>query len=263
MARGAQITARIAEADAGVAVSPEVGHVEQLRLIKDDQEIAAIARAADMVDDALADVLAGGLVGRSEREVAFALQTRLFEIGAEGPSFEIIVAAGVNGAKPHAVPGPRAIGTGELVVIDLGAISDGYCSDMTRTVRHRSAPGRAGARVRGLRGGPGRGAGGRRGPGSACAALDAVARDIITAAGFGEAFGHGLGHGVGLEIHEAPRVAREGTDTLQPGMVVTIEPGIYLEGLGGVRIEDLVVVTDDGGRVLSHSPKASISSATV
>ena len=262
MARGAQITARIAEADAGVAVSPEVGHVERLRLIKDDQEIAAIARAADMVDDALADVLAGGLVGRSEREVAFALQTRLFEIGAEGPSFEIIVAAGVNGAKPHAVPGPRGIGTGELVVIDLGAIADGYCSDMTRTVPTGTLPDEL-ARAYAVCAEAQAAALAAIGPGIGCAALDAVARDIITAAGFGEAFGHGLGHGVGLEIHEAPRVAREGTDTLQPGMVVTIEPGIYLEGLGGVRIEDLVVVTEDGGRVLSHSPKASISSATV
>jgi len=262
MARGAQITARIGDADAAVTVTSEVGHVEGLRLTKDDLEIAAIARAADMVDEALADVLAAGLVGRSEREVAFALQTKLFEIGAEGPSFEIIVASGPNGAKPHAVPGPREIGAGELVVIDLGAIADGYCSDMTRTVATGPLPA-ALARAHEVCADAQAAALAAVRPGIDCAALDAVARDLITAAGLGEAFGHGLGHGVGLEIHEAPRVSREGTETLRPGMVVTIEPGVYLEGLGGVRIEDLVVVTEDGGRVLSHSPKASVSSATV
>jgi len=262
MARGAQITARIAELDPGVTVTSAVGLVEGLRLIKDDQEIAAIARAADMVDTALAAVLEAGIVGRSERAVAFALQTRLFEIGAEGPSFEIIVAGGPNGAKPHAVPGPRVIGEGELVVIDLGAIADGYCSDMTRTIPTGPLPARL-ARAYEVCAQAQAAALAAVRPGIGCAALDGVARELITAAGLGKAFGHGLGHGVGLEIHEAPRVAREGTDTLRPGMVVTIEPGIYLEGLGGVRIEDLVVVTDDGGRVLSHSPKASISSATV
>lgn len=262
MARGAQLIARIAASDAAVRVTPEVGHVEGLRMIKDDAEIAAIARAADMVDAALADVLDDGLVGRTEREVAFALQTALFHIGAEGPSFEIIVAAGPNGAKPHAVPGPRVIGEGELVVIDLGAIADGYCSDMTRTVPTGPLP-EALARAYDVCAQAQVAAMDAVGPGITCAELDAVARDLIGAADLGEAFGHGLGHGVGLEIHEAPRVSREGTDTLRPGMVVTIEPGIYLEGLGGVRIEDLVVVTDDGGRVLSHSPKASISSTTV
>ena len=259
IARGQQLTAAIQTTDPGVNVSPGLGHVEQLRLVKDDDEIAAIERAAGMTDRALARVLEHGLVGRSEREVAFALQTELFVEGAEGPSFEIIVATGPNGAKPHAVPGARVIGDGELVVIDLGAIADGYCSDMTRTVatgalaadlvhayevcRHAQA-----AAVAALR------------PGFTCAELDAVARDIITAAGLGDAFGHGLGHGVGLEIHEAPRLARESADQLRPGMVVTIEPGIYLEGRGGVRIEDLAVVTEGGGRVLSQSPIASISS---
>jgi Xaa-Pro aminopeptidase len=262
MARGAQLTARIGEADAGIEVTPEVGRVEGLRLIKDEDEIGAIVRAAEMVDVALADVLAEGLVGRAERDVAFALQAGLFRIGAEGPSFEIIVAAGPNGAKPHAVPGSRVIGEGELVVIDLGAIADGYCSDMTRTVPTGQLP-EALARAYDVCAQAQRAALDAVHPGVTCAELDAVARDLIGAAGLGDAFGHGLGHGVGLEIHEAPRVSREGTETLRPGMVVTIEPGIYLEGLGGVRIEDLVVVTDDGARVLSHSPKAAISSTTV
>lgn len=259
MARGQQLIGAIQKADATVVVSPEAGHVEQLRIVKDDAEIAAIANAAAMTDRALARVIERGLVDRSEREVAFALQTELFHEGAEGPSFEIIVAAGPNGAKPHAVPGARVIGAGELVVIDLGAIADGYCSDMTRTAITGALPPdlaeayelcreAQAAAVAALR------------PGLTCAELDAVARDIIVAAGLGEAFGHGLGHGVGLEIHEAPRVARESSDQLRPGMVVTIEPGIYLEGRGGVRIEDLAVVTEDGGRVLSQSPIASISS---
>ena len=261
MLRGAQIAASLTARDPAIQVISDVGRVEALRVIKDDDEIASIARAAEMVDAALASVLAAGIVGRRERDVAFGLCTELFQLGAEGPSFEIIVAAGPNGAKPHAVPGERVIADGELVVIDLGAIADGYCSDMTRTVPTGPLPdaltrayavvaqaqAAALAAVR---------------PGITCAALDAVARDVITAAGLGEAFGHGLGHGVGLEIHEAPRVSREGTETLRPGMVVTIEPGIYLEGVGGVRIEDLVVVTEDGARVLSHSPKPSVSSIT-
>ena len=261
MARGAQLTASIMAGDPAIRVSSEVGRVEALRLIKDPDEITAIARAADMVDAALASVLHAGIVGRSERDVAFALQTELFRRGAEGPSFEIIVATGPNGAKPHAVPGNRVIANGELVVIDLGAIADGYCSDMTRTVPTGALPD-ALARAYAVCAQAQSAALAAVRPGITCAALDAVARDVITEAGLGEAFGHGLGHGVGLEIHEAPRVSREGTETLGPGMVVTIEPGIYLAGLGGVRIEDLVVVTHDGARVLSQSPKASISSTT-
>ncbi len=262
MARGAQLSTSIRARDDAIEISSEVGRVEELRLVKDEGEIAAIQRAADVADTALATVLAEGIIGRTERDVAFALQTEFFRCGAEGPSFDTIVATGANGAKPHAVPGDRVIGTGELVVIDLGAIVDGYCSDMTRTIATgplqddlanayavcAQAQSAALAAVR---------------PGLTCAALDAVARDIIVSAGLGEAFGHGLGHGVGLEIHEAPRVSREGTETLRPGMVVTIEPGIYLEGRGGVRIEDLVVVTDDGSRTLSQSPKLAVNSVTV
>lgn len=259
MARGQQLSKAIAIADPQIDVTPETGHVEQLRLIKDDHEIAMIARAAEMTDEALARVLAEGLVGRPERDVAFDLQAELFRCGAEGPSFEIIVAAGPNGAKPHAVPGPRPIGAGELVVIDLGAIAEGYCSDMTRTAITGALPPEL-ARAYAVCADAQAAALAAVRPGATCAELDAVARDLITDAGLGDAFGHGLGHGVGLEIHEAPRLAREGTETLRAGMVVTIEPGIYLEGLGGVRIEDLVVVTEDGGRVLSQSPKASISS---
>jgi Xaa-Pro aminopeptidase len=259
MVQGERLSAAIAAADPAIAVGGYVGIVEHLRMIKDEAEIAAIARSASITDAALAAVLEHGIVGRPEREVAFSIQAEMFRLGAEGPSFDTIVAAGPNGAKPHAVPGDRPIGRGELVVVDLGCIADGYCSDMTRTSitgdlppqlsrAYRVCADAQAAAMRAVR------------PGITCKALDAVARDLITDAGFGDEFGHGLGHGVGLEIHEGPRVSREGTETLRAGMVVTIEPGIYVEGVGGVRIEDLVVVTDDGCRVLSHAPKASVSS---
>lgn len=261
MARGAHLTAQITARDAAIRVTPETGLVEELRVIKDAAEIEAIARAADMVDVAVANVLAAGLAGRSERDVAFALQTELFLAGAERPSFDIIVATGANGAKPHAVPGDAVVGDGQLVVIDLGAVADGYCSDMTRTIPIGALP-EALARAYAVCAQAQSAALAAVRPGITCAALDAVARDVIVAAGLGDAFGHGLGHGVGLEIHEAPRVSREGTETLRPGMVVTIEPGIYLEGLGGVRIEDLVVVTETAGRILSHSPKATVASTS-
>ena len=245
---------RITAALAGFEIVAESGLVEQLRAIKDADEVAAVRRAAEIADAALAEVIATPLVGRTEREVAWDIHAALNELGADGLSFDTIVAAGPNGARPHAVPGDGVIGPDTLVVVDMGCMFGGYCSDMTRTFATGAlvpalreaydvcfaAQAAAVAAVR---------------PGIDAVALDRVARDVIDAAGLGEAFGHGLGHGVGLEIHEAPRISREGTGTLAAGMVVTVEPGIYLEGIGGVRIEDLVVVTDDGGDVLSHFPK--------
>jgi Xaa-Pro aminopeptidase len=194
-------------------------------------------------------------VGRTEREVAFALHAAMLEEGAERPSFETIVAAGPRGSRPHAVPGPDPIPPDTLVTIDLGAVVDGYCSDMTRTVATGPLPPRLAeihavclraqqAAVDAARGG------------MAASELDAVARAVIADAGYADAFGHGLGHGVGLAIHEAPGVRPESTATLRSGMAVTIEPGIYLEGEGGVRIEDLVILGDEGCEVLSRSPKA-------
>ena len=259
MFQGERLAVAVAGADPAIVLTPHVGLVEQLRMVKDDGEIAAIARSAAITDAALSAVLEDGLIDRPEREVAFAIQTEMFRLGAEGPSFETIVAAGPNGAKPHAVPGARRIGAGELVVIDLGSIADGYCSDMTRTSITGDLPAQLSRAYRVCAEAQAAAVAAVR-PGIACKDLDAIARDLITDAGFGEEFGHGLGHGVGLEIHEGPRVSREGSDILRPGMVVTIEPGIYIEGVGGVRIEDLVVVTDNGCRVLSQAPKASVSS---
>ena len=246
--------ARLAAMLEGVVLEPTTGLVETLREVKDPGELEAMREAAAVVDRALAAVLARGIVGRTEREVAFALHAAMLEEGAERPSFDTIVAAGARGARPHAVPGPEPIPAGTLVVIDLGAVVDGYCSDMTRTVATGPLPDRLAeiyavclraqeAAVAAARGGMG------------AAELDAVARAVIADAGYADAFGHGLGHGVGLAIHEAPGVRPESGASLRAGMAVTIEPGIYLEGEGGVRIEDLVVLGDEGCEVLSGAPK--------
>jgi Xaa-Pro aminopeptidase len=238
----------------GRVLEPTTGLVEALREVKDPEELAAMREAAAVADRALAAVLARGIVGRTEREVAFALHGAMLEEGAAAPSFDVIVAAGPRGARPHAVPSADPIPEGTLVVIDLGATVEGYCSDMTRTVATGPLPARLAeayevclraqeAAVRAAR------------AGMAAAELDAVARAVIADAGYADAFGHGLGHGVGLKIHEAPGVRPESADALRAGMALTIEPGIYLEGEAGVRIEDLVVLGDEGCEVLSRSPK--------
>ena len=227
--------------------------VERLRRRKDEAEVAAIAEAARITDDAYEHVLAAGLAGRSELEVAAAAHARIRELGAE-PSFPAIVAAGENGARPHAEPSEREIGPGDLVVWDMGALVGGYCSDCTRTF----AVGEVGeaareayelvlaAQAAGLEA-IRAGVGGEQ--------ADAAARSVIDDGGHGDHFGHGLGHGVGLEIHEAPRLGKSSEDTLEAGDVVTVEPGVYVPGEFGIRIEDLVVVTGDGHRNLSSVPK--------
>ncbi len=234
---------------AGVEPVAAGGTVERLRQVKDADELASIAAAAELADDVWLWSLECGLAGRAEREVARAAEARIRELGAE-PSFPAIVAAGPNGALPHAEPGEREIGRGELVVFDMGAELDGYCSDGTRTfatgepgeearavyeVVHEAQAAALGAVAAGVEG----------------EAVDTVARKVIEAAGHGERFGHGLGHGVGLEVHEAPRVSQRSEDLLEAGEVVTIEPGVYLPGRLGVRIEDLVIVTEGGSRNLS------------
>jgi Xaa-Pro aminopeptidase len=229
------------------------GAVEKLRRVKDEAELAAIAAAAELADEVWLWSVERGLGGYPEREVARAAEARIRELGGD-PSFPAIVAAGPNGALPHAEPGERVIGDGELVVFDMGAKLDGYCSDGTRTFAVGEPDERAREAYETVRSAQGAaldaiaaGIGGE--------ALDAVAREAIAAAGHGERFGHGLGHGVGLEVHEAPRLSPRSEDTLAAGEVVTIEPGVYLPGELGVRIEDLVVVTDDGCRNLSGLPK--------
>ncbi len=237
-----------------VELVPAGGAVEALRAVKDAGEIARIRAAAELVDEVYGTIRAQGLVGRTEREVALAIENEMRRLGAEAPSFDSIVASAERGALPHAQPAEVAIPRGTLVTLDIGARLDGYCSDCTRTWATGALPDdlaeayelvhraqlAALAAVR---------------PGPEGREIDAVARDIIEAAGQGEHFGHGLGHGVGMEVHEAPRLARTAEGALAPGNVVTVEPGVYLPGRGGVRIEDLVVVTEDGNSVLSGTTK--------
>lgn len=229
------------------------GKVEDLRRVKDAGELAAIEEASKLADEVLRWTLEQGLAGRRERDVARATEARIRELGGD-PSFPAIVAAGPNGALPHAEPGEREIGRGELVVFDMGAKLDGYCSDGTRTFA-TGDPGEEGGTVYEVV---------RRAQAAALEAIragikgedaDTAARKVIDEAGYGEAFGHALGHGVGLEVHEGPRLSQRSDDLLAPGEVVTVEPGVYLAGKLGVRIEDLVVVTEDGLRNLSSLPK--------
>lgn len=218
--------------------------VEDLRRVKDQSEVAAIASAAELGDSILAEVLEEGLIGRTEADVAGQIVSRMREEGAE-PSFVPIVASGPNGASPHAEPGPRSIEPNELVTLDLGAELDGYCSDCTRTVA-TGTPGATEAEVYAVTLEANERALDAVAPGIECRELDRVAREVIEEAGYGPDFGHGLGHGVGLEVHEAPRLGPRSKDVLLEGDVVTIEPGIYRPGAFGVRIEDLVVVGQTG-----------------
>src|SRR5262245_37463856 len=236
-----------------VELAPAGDLVEQLRAVKEPEEIERIAAAAELADDVFRWAAESGLAGRSERDVARACEARIRELGAE-PSFPPIIAAGANGALPHAEPGEREIGPGELVVLDMGAELDGYCSDGTRTFA-TGEPGDEAREVYDLVLAAQLASLGAIRPGATGSEVDAVAREMISEAGHGDQFGHGLGHGVGLELHEAPRLATTSEDELSGGNVVTVEPGIYLPGRFGVRIEDLVVVEADGYRNLSGTPK--------
>jgi Xaa-Pro aminopeptidase len=230
------------------------GIVEELREVKDADEVEAMREAAAVVDRALATVLEQGIVGRTEKAVAFALHEAMLAEGAQEPSFGTIVASGPRAARPHHVPGADVIPEGTLVVIDMGAVVGGYCSDMTRTVATGALPARL-EEIYAVCLEAQQAAVDAAAAGMTAAELDGIARARIVAGGYGDAFGHGLGHGVGLVIHERPGVRPESTDVLRPGMAITIEPGIYLEGEGGVRIEDLIVLGEEGSDLLSHSPK--------
>jgi len=236
-----------------VEAVPAGGTVEKLRRVKDAGELSSIAAAAELSDDVWRWSLEQGLIGRTEREVARAAEARIRELGAD-PSFPAIVAAGRNGALPHAEPGEREIGKGELVVFDMGAKVDGYCSDGTRTFA-TGEPGEEARAVYEVVREAQAAALDAVAAGVSGKEVDAVARRIIDEAGHEGRFGHGLGHGVGLEVHEGPGLSHRSEDVLGAGEVVTIEPGIYLPGKLGVRIEDLVIVTEQGCRNLSGLPK--------
>jgi len=262
-----RLTGRIAfEADAlpyaqyevlgsgGLELVPVSGVVESLRAVKDVTEIAKIRRAASVADRAFEALTAEAWIGRSERELAWRLHQLMHAHGADTIAFETIVAAGTNGSRPHTAPTDRTVGERTLVTVDFGAKVDGYHSDCTRTLATGELPRELRrayeacleaqlAAVEGIR------------PGMTGAEADRLARAVLEGAGLGDRFGHGLGHGVGLAVHEAPRLASDSEDVLEPGNVVTIEPGVYLPGLGGVRIEDLAVVRDDGVQLLTSFPK--------
>jgi Xaa-Pro aminopeptidase len=243
-----------ASAFSAVELVPAGTIVEDLRRVKDAGEVDRIRAACAIASDAFEALLTRLGDGITEREFALALEFAMRERGASGNSFDPIIASGPNGAKPHAYPTDRVIERNELVVCDFGCIVDGYCSDMTRTVSVGD-PGPEARRVWDVvRDSQWAGREAVR-AGADCAAVDRACRDVIDAAGWGESFVHGTGHGVGLEIHEEPRVAASARDTLEPGSVVTVEPGVYLPGVGGVRIEDTVVVTPDGADPLTAFPK--------
>jgi Xaa-Pro aminopeptidase len=243
--------------DAGAELVPVVGLFEPLRAVKDEGEIERIREAARLTDAVYAELVDHGLAGHRERDVAWHIRSRLRELGAEDTSFDVIVASGAESAVVHAHPRDAEIPRGALVVIDLGARLDGYCSDCTRTLAtgptsHEikevyelvaRAQAECVAMVE---------------PGRPCADVHARAREIIGGAGYGDYFNHGTGHGIGLEIHEEPRFRDGFGGTLEPGNVVTVEPGVYLPGRFGVRIEDLVVVTEEGHEVLTQASKSLI-----
>ncbi|MDH7485023.1 MAG: Xaa-Pro peptidase family protein [Anaerolineae bacterium] len=233
--------------------------VRRLRAVKDAEEIALIRQAVALADEALAHGLQHIRPGMTERELAWIMEVYMRTHGAEGTSFDFIVAAGPNGAMAHYRAADVPLPMGQPIVIDMGAKLNGYCSDLTRTVclgepaepqrfweiyqAVLAAQQKAEAEIR---------------AGMSGVEADAIARRVIVEAGYGEQFGHGLGHGVGLEVHEKPRVSYISEDTLAAGNLITVEPGIYITGWGGVRIEDIVLVTDDGVEVLTRSPKEPI-----
>ena len=242
----------------GLELVPRRGLVEALRAVKDDSELDAVRRAGVVTSNAYADFSEGRFVGRTERELARRVDELFYEHGAHAPAFETIVASGPNSAKPHARPTDRTVEAGETVVVDAGAMVDGYNADCTRTFATGPLPEELTRAYTATLDGQLAGLAATR-AGVSGVDADAAARDKIEAAGFGAKFGHGLGHGVGLEVHEAPRLSRESSDTLAAGNVATVEPGVYLEGLGGIRIEDLVIVTDGEPEVLTGFTKDLIT----
>jgi len=229
--------------------------VENLRAAKSPDEVELIREAVRLADEAMEHMVGALRLGAVEREIAFEGEFHMRRTGAEAASFNFIVASGPRSALPHAETTNRRLQPGDLVVIDIGARAHGYCSDVTRTFAIGSADERA-REVYSTVYRAQRAAAAAVRAGAVCMEVDAVARSIIADAGYGEAFGHGLGHGVGIDVHEAPRLTKGEEARLSAGNIVTVEPGIYLEGFGGVRLEDMVLVGEDGAETLTGSPMA-------
>jgi Xaa-Pro aminopeptidase len=238
----------------GVELVPADKLIEQLRMVKDEQEVQLIEAACELVDRTYEHMLGFIKPGMTERDVALELEFFMRASGADSPSFTTIVASGYRSSLPHGAASDKVLEKGDFVTMDFGAYMNGYCSDITRTIilgeptdRHREiydivleAQLLALDKIK---------------PGMTGQEADAIARDFITSRGYGDLFGHGLGHGLGMEVHEEPRLSKTGKFVLEPGMIVTVEPGIYIPGFGGVRIEDDVVVTETGVRRLTKSSK--------
>lgn len=244
--------------DAGVDPVPGGGQVERLRAVKSEEELELMRRATEITNEAYVRLSEEPFVGRTERQLAFRFATFMHELGGHGEAFPTTVASGPNGATPHAGTSDRVVEKGETVVIDAGAVLGGYASDCTRTFATGLLPDELRraydvvleAQLEGLEAVK---------PGVTGKEADVAARDVIADAGLGERFGHGLGHGVGLMVHEAPTLRPESQDTLEPNNVVTVEPGVYLPGVGGIRIEDLVVVREGEPVVLTSFPKELVT----
>ncbi len=241
--------------DTSVELVATQGIVEAIRITKDEEELTILREAAEIVDQTYDYILKELRPGLREKEVAWMMEQKMRELGATGPSFETIVASGERSALPHGIASDRVIQSGEMVKLDFGAKYKGYCSDITRTVAIGEVPDELQKIYEIVRDAQETTLAVLR-PGMTGREVDAIARKFISEAGYGENFGHGTGHGLGLDIHEAPTVGPRSEQVLKPGMVVTVEPGIYLPGLGGVRIEDDVIITENGIEVITKSPKA-------
>jgi Xaa-Pro aminopeptidase len=242
----------------GLELVPTHGVVEGLRAVKEEQEVEAIRAATELTSAAFERFAQEPVVGRKERDLVWRMNSFFHELGAHGWSFPTMVAAGPNAANPHTTPGDYVVEEGDTIIVDAGAILDGYCSDCTRTFAAGALDGELReaydvclrAQLAGLEGVR---------PGVTGVDADAAARRLIDEAGYGAYFGHGLGHGVGLEVHELPRLSTESTEVVEEGNVTSVEPGIYLPDRGGIRIEDLVVVRADGAEVLTSFTKELVT----
>jgi len=238
-------------------VRPSSDVVESLRELKDDEELSLMRRAASIADSAFDAVLSNLRPGRSERDIAWAFAESVRSAGGDGVAYDTIVASGPNGSRPHHATGDRTLASGDLVIVDAGAIVGGYRSDMTRSFVLGTPTPRQQEMLDAVRVAQQVGVA-TVSPGVPACDIDAACRESLAAAGLAEWFTHGTGHGVGLDIHEAPSVRRTATATLAPGHVITVEPGVYLPGEGGVRWEDTVVVTSTGSETLTLTPKHPI-----